>query len=183
MLLKEKILFTKEECKSILNNVQDWVETIISVRLDSNLDENGGVMKSFKVEWNNDNRWVKDRVVNWVNKIDGILDIDGNKNLSAYYRKYVKGDYFIKHNDHINNGPKRLYTIGIMLQASDDLIGGDLKFYLDNEIKELKFEMGNVYIFDSNIPHSIDLIQNGERTTLMFFIGVSEINFKIKSLI
>ncbi len=171
------------ECESILESVNQWDNTVISVRLDSNFDENGGVMKSFNVQWDDSNRWIKDRIVNWVNTITGVFQIDVDKNLSAYYRKYIKGDYFIKHNDHIEYGPKRLYTIGVMLKASDDLIGGDLKFYLQNGIKELKFKRGNVYIFDSNIPHSVDLIEAGERNTLMFFIGESEISLKVKSLI
>jgi predicted 2-oxoglutarate/Fe(II)-dependent dioxygenase YbiX len=181
MILKENILFSDKECQTIIENVKGWDDTIIGVRLDSNFDKNGGIMKSFNIRWNNDNRWIKDRIVNWVNKIDGVLEIDADKDLSAYYRKYVKGDYFIKHNDHINNGSKRLYTIGVMLHSSDDLIGGDLKFYFKDEIKKLNFEKGKVYIFDSNIPHSVDLIERGERITLMFFIEESHIRITLKT--
>ena len=82
----------------------------------------------------------------------------------------IKGDYFVKHNDHIYNGKMRLYTIGIMIYKSDDLVGGDLKMYLNNNIIDISFELGKVYIFDSNITHSVDLVEMGERITLMFFI-------------
>jgi len=176
MILQEKILFNKEECQSILENIEEWHDNIISVRLESKLTDKGGVMKSFKIEWNNSNSWIKDRVINWANSLDDILyKINNNNNLTAGYRKYTKGDYFIKHDDHIYNGDKRLYTIGIMLHKSENLIGGDLKMYIDDSVINIDFNLGKVYIFDSNIPHSVDLIQMGERITLIFFIVESDI--------
>ena len=176
MILQEKILFNKEECQSILENIEEWHDNIISVRLESKLTDKGGVMKSFKIEWNNSNSWIKDRVINWANSLDDILyKINNNNNLTAGYRKYTKGDYFIKHDDHIYNGDKRLYTIGIMLHKSENLIGGDLKMYIDDSVINIDFNLGKVYIFDSSIPHSVDLIQMGERITLIFFIVESDI--------
>jgi len=185
MILKEKILFSKEECESILKNVEKWHDTIISVRLVKQLDnKSGGVMKSFKINWNDNNSWIKNRIINWVNSLDEVLyKINHNKNLNAGYRKYVKGDYFIKHDDHIDNGDRRLYTIGVMLHKSEDLIGGDLKMYINDDIINIDFNLGNVYIFDSNIPHSVDLIELGERITLMFFIVESDIIKNIRHII
>lgn len=180
MILKEKILFSKEECQYILQNIENWNDIIISVRLDGQLTDRGGVMKSFKINWNDNNNWIKDRVINWVNSLDNISHkIHNKQNLNAGYRKYTKGDYFVKHNDHIYNGKMRLYTIGIMLYKSDDLVGGDLKMYLNNNIIDISFELGKVYIFDSNITHSVDLVEMGERITLMFFIHNDNINKNI----
>jgi len=184
MILKQKILFTKDECESILQNVEKWYDDIISVRLNNKLTENGGVMKSFKIDWNEDNIWIKDRVISWANSLDDVLyKINHNKNLTANYRKYTKGDYFVKHDDHIYTGDRRLYTIGVMLHKSEDLIGGDLKIYINGDISIIEFELGNVYIFDSNVPHSVDLIESGERITLMFFIIESDIIKNKKKLI
>lgn len=184
MILKEKILFSKKECESILQNVEKWYDNIISVRLNNKLTENGGVMKSFKIDWNEDNSWIKDRVINWINSLDEVLSkINHNKNLNAGYRKYTKGDYFIKHDDHIYTGDRRLYTIGIMLDKSEDLIGGDLKMYINDDISNVEFKLGNVYIFDSKTPHSVDLIESGERITLMFFIVESDIIKNKKNII
>ena len=184
MLIKEQILFNKEECESILSDVKNWNDTNISVDIDGTYTINGGVMKSFNIVWNNENVWIKNRVINWVNSLnDVILKIDIDKNLSAYYRKYTIGDYFVKHNDHIHNGKNRIYTIGIMLSKSKDLIGGDLKFYIDNNIIKLEFVQGKVYIFNSSIPHSVDIIESGERNTFMIFTGYDDIKNQIKSLI
>lgn len=184
MILQQKILFSKEECESILKNVEKWYNDIISVRLNGKLTENGGVMKSFKIDWNKHNIWIKDRVINWINSLDEILyKINHNKNLNADYRKYTKGDYFVKHDDHIYNGDRRLYTIGVMVHKSKDLIGGDLKMYINDDIINIDFNLGKVYIFDSNTPHSVDLIELGERITLMFFIVESDIVKNIKRII
>jgi hypothetical protein len=184
MLIKEKILFTTKECELILNNVKNWNDTNISVRIDGEFTENGGVMKSFNIVWNNENIWIKNRIINWINSLNEVIfKIDDNKNLSAYYRKYTKGDYFVKHDDHIYKGKKRIYTIGIMLSKSNDLIGGDLKFYVDNTMIKLDFEPGKVYIFNSSIPHSVDMIESGERNTFMIFTGLDDIKKEIKSII
>ena len=184
MILQQKILFSKEECQFILKNIEKWDDTIISVRLDGQLTNKGGVMKSFKINWNDNNSWIKNRITNWVNSLDEVLyKINHNKNLTADYRKYVKGDYFIKHNDHIHNGDRRVYTIGVMIHKSEDLIGGDLKMYINDDIINIDFNLGKVYIFDSNIPHSVDLIELGERITLMFFIVESDIIKNIKHII
>jgi hypothetical protein len=184
MILKEKILFSKEECQSILKNIEKWDDTIISVRLGGQLTNKGGIMKSFKINWDDNNSWIKNRVINWVNSLDEVLyKINHNKNLNAGYRKYIKGDYFIKHDDHIYNGDRRLYTIGVMIHKSEDLIGGDLKMYINNDVVNIDFNLGNVYIFDSNTPHSVDLIELGERITLMFFIVQSDTIKNIKHII
>lgn len=185
MILKEKILFSKEECESILKNVEKWNDTIISVRLVRQLtDKRGGVMKSFKIKWNDNNSWIKNKIINWVNSLDEVFyKINHDKNLNANYRKYVKGDYFIKHNDHIHNGDRRLYTIGVMLHKSENLTGGDLKMYVNDDIINIDFNLGKVYIFDSNTPHSVDLIELGERITLMFFIVESDIIKNIRHII
>jgi predicted 2-oxoglutarate/Fe(II)-dependent dioxygenase YbiX len=184
MLIKEQVLFNKEECQSILKNIEKWDDTIISVRLDGQLTNEGGVMKSFKINWDDNNSWIKNRVINWVNSLDEVFyKMNHNKNLSAYYRRYTKGDYFVKHNDHLYNGDKRLYTIGIMIHKSEDLIGGDLKMYINNDIININFNIGNVYIFDSNTEHSVDLVELGERITLMFFIVESDIIKNIKYII
>lgn len=180
-MINQKILFSKEECECILHNVEKWNDIIISVRLDGQLTDKGGVMKSFKINWNNENSWIKDRVINWVNSLDSISDkINDKQNLSAGYRKYTKGDYFVKHDDHINNGNRRLYTIGIMLHKSHDLVGGDFKMYLNDDIIDVNFDLGKAYIFDSNIPHSVDLVETGERITLMFFIHQHDIKKNIE---
>ena len=185
MMLKEKILFSKEECESILRNVEKWHDEIQSVRLNNKLTKNGGVMKSFKIDWNEANSWIKDRVINWVNSLNEVLyKINHNKNLNAGYRKYTKGDYFVKHDDiGFYTGDIRLYTIGVMIHKSEDLIGGGLKMYINDDISNIKFKLGNTYIFDSKIPHSVDLIESGERITLMFFIVESDIIKNKKNII
>jgi hypothetical protein len=47
----------------------------------------------------------------------------------------------------------------------------------------MPYEKGRAYVFNSSIPHSVDVITEGSRETMMFFIGESNIKREIKSLI
>ena len=75
MLIKQKLLFSREECKSILQTVNTWDDTIISVKLDSTFTKKGGVMKSFNAIFDSNTIWIKDRILNWINQLDGVFEI------------------------------------------------------------------------------------------------------------
>jgi hypothetical protein len=73
MLIKEQILFNKEECESILSDVKNWNNTNIGVRIDGTYVVNGGVMKSFNIVWNNENIWIKNKIINWANSLNDVI--------------------------------------------------------------------------------------------------------------
>ena len=169
MILKEEILFTKEECDKIISYATQWHDREISVDHNTKQNKIGGKMLSHTLIWNDENKWFIERIVNWVNTIPNIKKIINN-NIFAAYRNYKKGDYFIKHDDHIKNGAERMYTIGIHLNSKDDFTGGEFKIYNSNNENIIPFETGKVYIFESATPHSVELIKNGNRITLMLFV-------------
>ncbi len=169
MLLKEKILFSKEECDKIISYANEWHDREISVDYNAKQNKIGGKMLSHTLIWNNENIWFIERIIDWVNDIPNIKKIINN-NIFGAYRNYKKGDFFIKHNDHIKNGTLRIYTIGIHLNSKEDFTGGDFKVYSDNDETIINFETGKVYIFESSTPHSVELITSGNRMTFMLFI-------------
>jgi hypothetical protein len=73
MLIKEQILFNKEECESILSDVKNWNVTNIGVNIDGTYTVNGGVMKSFNIVWNNENIWIKNKIINWANSLNDVI--------------------------------------------------------------------------------------------------------------
>ena len=184
-LLSQKVLFSKEECDNIIAYATQWNAREISVNYNAKHNKIGGKMLSHTLIWNNENKWFVERIVNWVNTIPNIKKIINN-NIFAAYRHYKKGDFFIKHDDHIQNGVERIYTIGIHLNSKEDFTGGNFKVYSgDNEII-IDFETGKVYIFESSTPHSVELITNGNRITLMLFIEKQNLSneiIKSKSII
>jgi Rps23 Pro-64 3,4-dihydroxylase Tpa1-like proline 4-hydroxylase len=183
MKIESKNLFSLEEVDKILTYVKEWQDTNIQVRLGTDYSKSGGVMKSFKVTWNETNRWVQDKIIDWVNTLPEVRKTDKSDTIECYFRRYEVGDFFIKHDDHIHNGDRRVYTLGIQLSESKSFLGGALKFYLQDQEYTMPYEKGRAYVFDSSIPHSVDVITEGSRETMMFFIGESNIKREIKGLI
>ena len=175
MILKEEILFTKEECDKIISYATQWHDREISVDHNTKQNKIGGKMLSHTLIWNDENVWFAERIVNWVNDIPNIKKIINN-NIFAAYRNYKQGDFFIKHDDHIKNGTERIYTIGVQLNSKEDFTGGEFKIYNGNNETILAFETGKVYIFNSSTTHSVDLITGGNRITLMLFVEKQNLN-------
>lgn len=177
MVLKEEILFTKEECDRIISYVTQWHDREISVDYNAKQNKIGGKMLSHTLIWNDENKWVVEKIVNWVNTIPNIKKIINN-NIFTAYRNYKTGDFFIKHDDHIKGGAERIYTIGVHLNKKEDFTGGDFKVYCSDE-NIINFETGKVYIFESTTPHSVELITSGNRITLMLFVEKQNLHNEI----
>ncbi len=154
MILKEKNLFTKEECDSII-----WEETKNITNHSYMVDRK---YYSQQIGYNENTKWLFDKLTEFFQN-ETELEIFATKN-KIHFHKFMKGDWFGKHNDNINN---RVYAIGVLL--NDDFAGGDFKFYNSDEYT-LKKEIGNTYIFDTKIDHEITPILSGERYSLLWFL-------------
>jgi hypothetical protein len=167
MLIKEKILFNKEECELIINltkiNQQYW-------------KSKDRKYNSFTLNYNSDTVWL-------FNKLKSLFELETEIEIlklkpQIHFHRYVKGDWFDKHNDIREN---RVYAVGVLL--NDNFDGGDFNLYNPN-IQTLNKIIGNTYIFDVRIDHEITPILDGERYSLLWFLQKEHINFKTtKSLI
>jgi hypothetical protein len=166
MILKEKILFSKEECKSIIvyNNTH-----ITNWKMDDRKYHSQSITHSLET------KWLFDKLKQFVEKQSNI-QIKKNKEV-IHFHKFVKGDWFGKHNDIRNN---RIYAVGVLL--NDDFKGGDFKLYNPNEYM-LNKEIGNTYIFDVRIEHEITPILEGERYSLLWFLQSEHVKFDINKLL
>ena len=154
MILKEKILFTKNECDSII-----WEET-------KNIT-NHSYMKDRKyysqqISYNENTKWLFEKLIEFF-RMETKLEITTIKN-KIHFHKFEEGDWFGKHNDAINN---RVYAIGVLL--NDNFDGGDFKLYNSDEYT-LNKQVGNTYIFDAKIDHEITPVLSGERYSLLWFL-------------
>jgi hypothetical protein len=159
MILKEKILFSKEECESIIlyndTHITNWIM-------------GDRKFNSQPIRYSLETKWLFDKLKTFFEE-ESNIQIKRNKEV-IHFHKFTKGDWFGKHNDIREN---RLYAVGVLL--SDDFEGGDFKLYNPNEIV-LNKVMGNTYLFDTRIDHEITTILKGERYSLLWFLQNEHIN-------
>jgi len=166
MILKEKILFSKEECKSIIS----YNETHIT-----NWRMGDRNYKSQPINYSLETNWLFDKLKDFVERETNIQIRTIKKTI--HFHKFTKGDWFGKHNDVRDN---RLYAVGVLL--NDDFSGGDFKLYNPYEII-LDKVIGNTYLFDVRINHEIIQILEGERCSLLWFLENEHIKIETNKLI
>lgn len=166
MILKESILFTKEECESIItysnSNITNW--EMVDRKYDSQ-----------PINYSNETGWLFDKLKLFF-ETETDIQIKSIKD-KIHFHKFIKGDWFGKHNDDRNH---RLYAVGVLL--NDNFIGGDFIFYNPSEQK-LNKKIGNTYLFDVRINHEITPITSGERYSLLWFLENEHIKLNIDNII
>ena len=166
MILKEKILFSKEECESIIS----YNDTHITNWLMGDRKYN-----SQPINYSLETKWLFDKLKEFVEEN---TDIKIKKiKETIHFHKFTKDDWFGKHNDIRDN---RLYAVGVLL--NDEFEGGDFKLYNPNQII-LDKVIGNTYLFDVRIDHEITPILDGERFSLLWFLQNEHIEIKTNKLI
>ena len=166
MILKEKILFSKEECESIIS----YNETHIT-----NWRMGDRKYNSQPIIYSLETKWLFDKLKTFVETETNIKIIKIKEKI--HFHKFIKGDWFGKHNDIRDN---RVYAVGVLL--NDDFTEGDFKLYNPNEII-LNKVIGNTYIFDVRIEHEITPILDGERYSLLWFLQTEHIKFDVNKLL
>jgi hypothetical protein len=166
MILKEKILFSKKECESIIlyndAHITNWIM-------------GDRKYNSQPINYSLETQWLFDKLKNFVETETEIEFRSIKKQI--HFHKFTKGDWFGKHNDSREN---RLYAVGVLL--NDDFKGGDFKLYNPNEII-LDKVIGNTYLFDVRIEHEITPILDGERYSLLWFLQQEHIKHHIRTLL
>lgn len=166
MLIKQKVLFKKNECDLIRNlfktNPQNW-----------NFKDRK--FNSEAINYSLDTKWLFDKLKTFVETETNIQIQTIKKQI--HFHTFKEGEWFGKHND-IRD--RRLYAIGVLL--NDDFDGGDFKLYNPNEII-LNKVVGNAYIFDVSIEHEIAPILEGERFSLLWFLQNEHIKIETNALI
>jgi len=164
-LFKEKVLFTKDECDSIINQylpfTRDFANkacSYASIRIDKT-----------------DNRWILDRIIKWIeDEVKCHIDWDNNTDLDEiYFQSYKIGDKFKKHDDNVYN---RVYTAGLLL--NDGFAGGE--FIVDvssGKRKAFESKIGNCYVIESMLKHEVTEITEGYRNVVIVFFKHSQIKF------
>ena len=166
MILKEKILFSKEECDKIFlyndTHITNWIM-------------HDRKYNSQPIGYSLETNWLFDKLKKFVEENTNIK-INTIKE-TIHFHKFTKDDWFGKHNDIRDD---RVYAVGVLL--NDNFEGGDFKLY--NPIEQtLNKVVGNTYLFDVRIEHEITPILDGERFSLLWFLQKENIKFNINKLL
>jgi hypothetical protein len=171
-ILNQKILFTKEECDSIINTYTNLPITGTGgatfqkyVYRDVNYETHG---------------WIVDRFANWVeNEANCKIEWHASPIKEFYLQTYEVGDRFMKHDD---SKYDRLYSVGLLL--NDGFSGGD--FIVDiNKNESVLFDnkIGNCYFFESKYQHELMEITNGTRHIILVFFKKQQVKLNMNKLL
>ena len=166
MIIEKDILFTKDECNSII-----WGVKHHSVNW-SKFDRK---YNSHSIIYSDETRWIFDRLATFFeNKTQ--IPIRKIKE-QIHFHNFKTGDWFGKHND---DRECRIYAVGVLLNSEFE--GGEFKLYNDTEIVLEKIS-GNAYVFDVKMIHEITPITKGERYSLLWFLQQKHIKLSLTKLI
>jgi predicted 2-oxoglutarate/Fe(II)-dependent dioxygenase YbiX len=102
------------------------------------------------------------------------------------FTEYKVGDYFHWHRDAVGDivTQEERYC-SMVIQLNNDYDGGNLELKLPHDNTHLTFEkgIGNLIIFLSNIEHRVTDVTEGNRYTLVNWVGLKQINNFKKTLL
>lgn len=95
-------------------------------------------------------------------KIYNSIEFNGIPKYS--FNEYSKGDFLNWHKDshEIINGA----TITLIIQLNEDYIGGDIMYRLDDVEYKVPKKQGSIFIFESNLDHSVSELEEGLRYSM-----------------
>jgi hypothetical protein len=107
---------------------------------------------------------VSEKIINLSNELNPFNGITYNEIPKYSFNRYGVGDFLDWHSDNheIINGA----TITYIIQLNDNYSGGDVKYSINNETHTIKKKQGSVFIFDSNLSHSVDKVSDGIRYSI-----------------
>ena len=162
-MLIQSIIFSKNECISIINTVRDNYQMIGD---NGRYDEYDNFKyKFYALDRIIDTGWILDRIHSFFEARMNLKVYPRGKKINIHY--YTEGDEFAKHID--TGFPVKEWNIGILL--SEDFEGGEYNLY-DSQNNKITIDkkIGNVCIYQSQIPHEITPITSGERWAAAIFI-------------
>ena len=166
---------TKEECQSLI----DLGNSVGLIQMKSSKFVNGELVGE-NLEYNGNKRSgcyfigellelpilenLSNKIINLSNELNPFKGVEYNRINNYSFNRYGVGDFLDWHPDshEILNGA----TITYIIQLNDEYGGGEVKYKVNDVEYPVKKKEGSVFIFDSNIVHSVDQISSGERYSI-----------------
>lgn len=113
---------------------------------------------------------LSNRIISLSNELNPFKSIEYTNIPKYSFNRYSSNDFLDWHEDkhEIINGA----TITYIIQLNDDYNGGYVRYLSEDGIEtKVPKEIGSVLIFDSNISHSVDVVDSGVRYSLNVWPG------------
>ena len=172
MISNQTILFTREEVNSILSYMND-AESVISkqmIKHNGVLYKNGDFLRK-KLNFTDENMWIFEKIKKWTSELN--MELIWKSTPFSAFRKYRKGDFFVKHIDNLNDkldysgGGHKILTISIQLSDEDEYEGGDFLVWNNDKKIIVDKKIGNTIMYSANVPHEVKEITKGVRISLI----------------
>lgn len=167
-----KVLFTKDECKGILDFTKSNSE-----KLREHIGGEGGKDSSRYFVDMNALPWVYERMYNFMleaNEENYRLDPDFCLTQQVAINEYTGKDYCGWHTDgYLSDGSDYLYrklTCVVQMSEPTDYTGGDFELFAYHAIKEDIKPMGTAFIIPSFEWHRVTPIESGVRRSMIMFL-------------
>lgn len=173
MVYFQNIIFTKDECKSILDSAIEWEDSGLDTSIDNTVIERVYRPKKRK-STQSLQKAEKDSMV--YNKVNQALMSFGYElcvdSFGYDVIKYQVGDFIWKHKDDMAD---RLFSLVAQLNKSTDYEGGDfLRWDEENEFK-MDRSLGYGMIFKAGVYHEVTPVTAGERHSFVLFLKSTEV--------
>jgi len=101
------------------------------------------------------------------------------------FTEYKDGDYFAWHKDVYGDKiTEQDRYCSVVIQLNDEYVDGDLEIEItDGEIIKVEKNIGSIIIFLSNMLHRVTNVKNGNRYTLVNWVGLKRQNNYKKTLL
>jgi Rps23 Pro-64 3,4-dihydroxylase Tpa1-like proline 4-hydroxylase len=174
-MVLQNVLFSKEECDTILSLSKEFKKSSVTIPSTSNSPHK--FTRSYSKEYrdsltsNVDCLEIGKIILPKISLLDDTIISTPAINMNTV--KYKQGHYFKKHQDRSSDGYfERKKTLIIQLSEEDAYKGGSLRVWEKEGtpyITALK-EIGNTIIFDSGYYHEVTTLEVGERHVLVCWL-------------
>lgn len=166
---------TEDECKSIidLGNSTELIQMkssrFVNGKLSGqNLSYNGNKrMGSYFTEELLNLPVLKsltNKIINISNELNPYNGITYNRVSKYSFNRYGNGDFLDWHSD--THETLDGATITFIIQLNDDYDGGEVKYITNEDEYSVKKKQGSIFVFDSNLSHSVNTITGGLRYSI-----------------
>lgn len=173
MIYYNGYVFTKEECKTILDSTTEYTDSVLGVAVN---DTEHGTAYQPKKRKSTQCLMVAYKNSFIYNRINEIIGMNGYEFIvdKLYYDviKYNEGDFIWKHMD---GGGQRIFTLAAALNAGTEYGGGDFKYWVHSNENTTIREAGYGILFKSDTYHEVTTITSGVRYSFVLFIKNNEI--------
>lgn len=173
MVYFQNIIFTKDECKSILDLATEWEASGLHTSVDNVIIDK--VYKPNKRKSTQSLQKAERGSMVYTKVNQAIMSFGYELCVDSFgydVIKYKVGDFIWKHTD---DGADKLFSLVAQLNKSTDYEGGDfLRWDGENSFK-MDRSLGYGIIFKSNVYHEVTHITEGERHSFVLFLKSSEI--------